>query len=91
MAKKYEMTILLTDLTGTASNAIINRLESSGLNIIGGAIDTKVKADILNHVHEIANINYTRPETMDDALNNIDRLFFRIPRSAEMVDISSNI
>ena len=90
MAKKYERTILLTDPTGTVSNAVINRLESSGRNIIRWAVDTKVKVDKLNHVHEIANIDYTRPETIADALNNIDRLFLRIPPSVEMVDISSN-
>ena len=89
MAKKYERTILLTDPTGTISNAVINRLASSGRNIIRGVVDTKVKVDKLNHVHEIANINYTRPETIADALNNIDRLFLRIPPSVEMVDISS--
>ena len=87
MAKKYERTILLTDPTGTISNAVINRLASSGRNIIRGVVDTKVKVD--NTVHEIANINYTRPETIADALNNIDRLFLRIPPSVEMVDISS--
>jgi uncharacterized protein YbjT (DUF2867 family) len=90
MAKKYERTILLTDPTGTVSNAVINRLDSSGRNIIRGAVDTKVKVDKLNHVHEIANIDYTRPETIADTLNNIDRLFLRIPPSVEMVDISSN-
>lgn len=90
MAKKYERTILLTDPTGTVSNAVINRLASSGRNIIRGAVDTKVKVDKLNHVHEIAKIDYTRPETIADALNNIDRLFLRIPPSVEMVDISSN-
>jgi uncharacterized protein YbjT (DUF2867 family) len=90
MAKKYERTILLTDPTGTVGNAVINRLASSGRNIIRGAVDTKVKVDKLNHVHEIANIDYTRPETIADALNNIDRLFLRIPPSVEMVDISSN-
>ena len=90
MTKKYEKTILLTDPTGTVSNAVINRLAFSGRNIIRGAVDTKVKVDKLNHVHEIANINYTRPETIADALNNIDRLFLRIPPSVEMVDISSN-
>jgi uncharacterized protein YbjT (DUF2867 family) len=89
MAKKYERTILLTDPTGTVSNAVINRLASSGRNIIRGAVDTKVKVDKLKHVHEIANIDYTRPETIADALNNIDRLFLRIPPSVEMVDISS--
>lgn len=90
MAKEYGRTILLTDPTGTVSNAVINRLVSSGQNIIRGAVDTKVKVDKLNQVHEIANINYTRPETIADALNNVDRLFLRIPPSVEMVDNSSN-
>jgi uncharacterized protein YbjT (DUF2867 family) len=90
MAKEYERRILLTDPTGTVSNAVINRLASSGRNIIRGAVDNKVKVDKLNHVHEIANIDYTRPETIADALNNIDRLFLRIPPSVEMVDVSSN-
>jgi uncharacterized protein YbjT (DUF2867 family) len=87
MNKKSEERILLIDPTGTVSNAVINRLASSGGNIIKGAVDTKVKVDKLNHVHEIANINYTRPETIADALNNIDR---RIPPSVEMVDIYSS-
>jgi uncharacterized protein YbjT (DUF2867 family) len=90
MAKKYERTILLTDPTGTVSNAVINRLASSGRNIIRGAVDTKVKVDKLNHVHEIAIIDNTRPETIADALINVDTLFLRIPPSVEMVDISSN-
>lgn len=87
MNKKSEERILLTDPTGTVSNAVLNQLASSGGNIIKGAVDTKVKVDKLNHVHEIANINYTRPETIADALNNIDR---RIPPSVEMVDIYSS-
>ena len=90
MAKKYERTILLTDPTGTVSNAVINRLASSGRNIIRGAVDTKENVEKLKHAHEIANIEYTRPETIAGALHNVDRLFLRIPPSVEMVDISSN-
>jgi uncharacterized protein YbjT (DUF2867 family) len=90
MAKKNERTILLTDPTGTVSNAVIKRLASSGQNIIRGAVDTKVKVDKLKHVHEIVNIDYTIPETIADALSNVERLFLRIPPSVEMVDISSS-
>jgi uncharacterized protein YbjT (DUF2867 family) len=90
MAKKYERTILLTDPTGTVGNAVIKRFATLGQNIIRVAVDTKVKVDKLNHVHEIAIIDNTRPETIADALINVDTLFLRIPPSVEMVDISSN-
>jgi uncharacterized protein YbjT (DUF2867 family) len=44
----------------------------------------------LDSSHEIANVDYTRPETIADALSNVDRLFLRIPPSVDMVDISSS-
>jgi uncharacterized protein YbjT (DUF2867 family) len=91
MTKKNERTILLTDPTGTVSNAVVKQLASSGQNIIRGAVDAKDKVDKLKHVHEIVNIDYTRPETIADALSNVERLFLRIPPSVEMVDISSNL
>ena len=85
------MTILLTDPTEPVSNAVMNRLESSGRNIIRKAIHAKVKVDKLNLVHEIAKSNYTRRETIADTLNNIDRLSLRSPPLVERVDISSNV
>jgi uncharacterized protein YbjT (DUF2867 family) len=93
MTKSYESTILLTDPTGTVGNAVIKQLAASDQTnqIIRAAVDTKNKADKIKHAHEIANIDYTRPETIADALNNVDRLFLRIPPSVEMVDISSSI
>jgi uncharacterized protein YbjT (DUF2867 family) len=89
MNKNYENTILLTDPTGTVGNAVVKQLASSGQNIIRVAVDTKNKVDKLKYAHEIANIDYTRPETIADALNNVDRLL-RIPPSVEMIDISSS-
>lgn len=90
MTKKYERTILLTDPTGTIGSAVVKQLASSGRNIIRVAVDTKEKVEKLKHAHEIANIDYTRPETISGALHNVDRLFLRIPPSVEMVDISTN-
>jgi uncharacterized protein YbjT (DUF2867 family) len=93
MTKNHERTILITDPTGTVGNAVIKLLASSSdqtNQIIRVAVDTKNKVDKLKHAHEIANIDYTRPETFADALNNVDRLFLRIPPSVEMVDISSS-
>jgi uncharacterized protein YbjT (DUF2867 family) len=90
MSKNYESTILLTDPTGTVSNAVVKQLASSDQNIIRVAVDTKNKADKIKYAHEIANIDYSRPETLADALSNVDILFLRIPPSVEMVDISSS-
>jgi uncharacterized protein YbjT (DUF2867 family) len=90
MTKSYESTILLTDPTGTVGNAVVKQLASSDQNIIRVAVDTKNKVDKIKYAHEIANIDYTRPETIADALSNVDRLFLRIPPSVEMVDISSS-
>jgi saccharopine dehydrogenase-like NADP-dependent oxidoreductase len=90
MTRNYERTILLTDPTGTVSNAVIKQLASSDQNIIRAAVDTKNKVDKIKYAHEIVNIDYARPETIADALNNVDMLFLRIPPSVEMVDISSS-
>jgi uncharacterized protein YbjT (DUF2867 family) len=90
MTKSYESTILLTDPTGTVGNAVVKQLASSDQNIIRVVVDTKNKVDKIKYAHEIANIDYTRPETIADALSNVDRLFLRIPPSVEMVDISSS-
>ena len=91
MTNSHERTILLTDPTGTVGNAVVKQLASSGQNIIRVAVDTKDKVDKLRYADEIANIDYTRPETIDAALNNVNRLFLRIPPSVEMVDISSSL
>lgn len=91
MTNSHERTILLTDPTGTVGNAVVKQLASSGQNIIRVAVDTKDKVDKLRHADEIANIDYTSPETIDAALNNVNRLFLRIPPSVEMVDISSSL
>ena len=91
MTNSHERTILLTDPTGTVGNAVVKQLASSGQNIIRVAVDTKDKVDKLRYADEIADIDYTRPETIDAALNNVNRFFLRIPPSVEMVDISSSL
>lgn len=90
MTRKNWSTILLTDPTGTVGNAVVTRLASSDQNIIRVVVDTKDKVAKLKHVDEVVDIDYTRPETIAEAMNNVDRLFLRIPPSDEMVDISSN-
>jgi uncharacterized protein YbjT (DUF2867 family) len=90
MTRKNGSTILLTDPTGTVGNAVVKRLASSDQNIIRVAVDTKEKVGKIKHADEIVEIDYTKPETIAEAMDNVDRLFLRIPPSDGMVDISSN-
>jgi uncharacterized protein YbjT (DUF2867 family) len=90
MTRKNGSTILLTDPTGTVGNAVVKRLASSDQNIIRVAVDTKEKVGKIKYADEIVDIDYTRPETIAEAMDNVDRLFLRIPPSDGMADISSN-
>jgi uncharacterized protein YbjT (DUF2867 family) len=90
MSEKYERTVLLTDPTGTVGNSVLKQLSSSGQDTIRVAVDMKNKVEKLKYAHEVLNIDYTRPETIADALSNVDKLFLRIPPSFDMVDISYN-
>lgn len=90
MTQKYVRTILLTDPTGTVGNSVLESLASFGQDTLRVAVDMKNKVEKLKFAHEVVNIDYTRSETIADALDNIDKLFLRIPPSFDMVDISYN-
>jgi uncharacterized protein YbjT (DUF2867 family) len=90
MTEKYDRTILLTDPTGTVGNSVLKSLASSGQDTIRVAVDMRNKVEKLKYAHEVLNIDYTRPETIADALSNVDKLFLRVPPSIDMVDISYN-
>src|SRR5215471_7660695 len=93
MSKKDGSTILVTGATGTVGSELVRQLVNSGQNIIKAAVHSKEKADKLKHdkTLEIVNIDYDKPETIADALKNIDKLFLLTPPSVEMVDISSRL
>jgi len=93
MSKKDGSTILVTGATGTVGSELVRQLVNSGQNIIKAAVHSKEKADKLKHdkTLEIVNIDYDKPETIADALNNVDKLFLLTPPSVEMVDISSRL
>ena len=88
MTEKYERTILITDPTGTVGNSVLKQLASSGQDTLRVAVDKKNKVEKLKYAHQVINIDYTRPETIAGALDNVDKLFLRIPPSSDMVNIS---
>ena len=93
MSKKDGSTILVTGATGTVGSELVRQLVNSGQNIIKAAVHSKKKADKLksDKTVEIVNMDYDKPETIADALKNIDKLFLLTPPSVEMVDISSRL
>jgi len=92
MKKENNNTILVTGSTGTVGSEVVNQLASSG-HRIKAAIHTQNKADKFkdNNAIDIVNIDYNKPETVADALNNVDKLFLVTLPSPNMTDISSNL
>ena len=72
MSKKDGSIILVTGATGTVGSELVRQRVNSGQNIIKAAVHSKKKADKLKHdkALEIVNIDYDKPETIADALNN---------------------
>jgi uncharacterized protein YbjT (DUF2867 family) len=93
MTKEDGSIILVTGATGTVGSEVVKQLlasSTSGQDIIRAAVHSDNKADKLKHDKrlEIVSIDYYKPETIVDALNNVDKLFLLTPPSVEMVEIS---
>jgi uncharacterized protein YbjT (DUF2867 family) len=103
MIKNNERTILVTGATGTVGSEVVKQLlasssssSSSGHNIIRAAVHSQNKADKLRHENnnkdvEIVNTDYNKPETLKEALKNVDRVFLLTPFQSDMVQLSSNL
>ena len=94
MKKLNERTILVTGATGTVGSEVVKQLHtssSSGYNTIRATVHSQNKADKLRHNNntdkevEIANIDYNKPETLKEALKNVDRVFLLTPFRSDMV------
>jgi uncharacterized protein YbjT (DUF2867 family) len=85
--------ILVTGASGTVGNEVINQLSSAipDANIRAGAhsienIKKVVKSDIVEPIQ----IDYNKPDTLKDALKDVDRAFLLTPFQSDMVELSSN-
>ena len=75
-------TILITGATGTVGSEVVKQLVSSSPDkndiIIKAAIHSENKADNFKQYNksvQIVNLDYNKPETIADALNQVDKLF----------------
>jgi uncharacterized protein YbjT (DUF2867 family) len=93
-----EKTILVTGANGTVGSEVVKQLasisSSSGYKI-RAAVHSKNKADKLkqfgNKRVEIVELDYTKPDTVADALNKVDKLYLQTLPVPDVTDICSNL
>ena len=92
-------TILVTGATGTVGSEVVKQLVSSSSSspdkndiIIKAAIRSQNKDDNFkqyNELVQIVNLDYNKPETISDALNQVDKLFLLTLPSPDMTVYSN--
>jgi uncharacterized protein YbjT (DUF2867 family) len=88
-------TILVTGATGTVGSEVIKQLISnphtSNFNIQAAVHSQesgkRVAAERVKPVH----IDYNKPDTIEEAFKDIDKLFMLTPFQSNMVELSSNL
>ena len=93
-----ERRILVTGATGTVGSEVVKQLasisSSSDYNNIRAAVHTQNKVDKLEQYVdkgvEIVSLDYTKPETISNALDKVDKLFLQTLPIPDVTDISSN-
>ena len=96
-----EKTILVTGATGTVGSEVVKQLtsisssSSSSGHKIRAAVHSKNKADKLKQFDdkrvEIVELDYTKPETVSDALNKVDKLYLQTLPVPDVTDICFNL
>jgi uncharacterized protein YbjT (DUF2867 family) len=93
-------TILITGATGNIGSEVIKQLSASSVDLnlrlavrslnesssIGGSENLKNKGE-----QELVVMDYSNPETIVEALKNVDRLFLLTPTHPKMVEFTSNL
>ena len=95
MTKRGDRTILVTGATGTVGSEVVKQLasSSSGHEVVRAGVHSQDKVGRFkrdNQEVEIVKIEYDRPETIANALNNVDKLFLLTLPAPNMTEISSN-
>jgi uncharacterized protein YbjT (DUF2867 family) len=98
MKNHQEKAILVTGATGTVGSEVVKQLaevsSSSGYNV-RAVVHSKNKSNQLRQLEsegvEIVDLDYTKQETIEYALNNVDKLFLQTLPTPNVADICSNI
>jgi uncharacterized protein YbjT (DUF2867 family) len=97
--KSNETAILVTGATGTVGSEVVKQLTSPSLSRSSGlrvraAVHSQNKGDVFkrnNKTVEVANMDYNKPQTIAEALNNVDKLFWLTLPRPNMTEISSSL
>jgi len=82
--------ILVTGASGTVGSEVINQLSSDivDVNIRAAAHSIEsVKKVTKSESVEPIQIDYNNPDTLKDALNNVDRVFLLTPFQSDMAEL----
>jgi uncharacterized protein YbjT (DUF2867 family) len=87
-------TILVTGVTGTVGNQVVKQLSSTSRNIgirAGARSVENVKKVVNSDRVEPVQIDYCKPETIREAVKDVDSLFLVTPFQSDMVELTSNL
>lgn len=89
-----EDTILVTDATGTVGREVVKQLlnatRKSNIKAGGRSIEN-VKEVINSDRVESLQIDYNKPDTVKEALKDVDKIFLLTPWQADLVGVESNL
>ena len=96
MNNKEQGKILVTGATGTVGSEVVKQLVSRATeNSIRAAVHSREKADKIRHSIskgvEVVDLDYMMPETITNALSDVDKLFLQTLPVPDAIDICSNI
>jgi uncharacterized protein YbjT (DUF2867 family) len=94
MKTTEQETILVTGATGTVGSEVVKQLSSDSTDVIIKAavhstenVKKVVKSDKVKPIQ----IDYNKPETLKEALRDVDKLFFVTPESPDASKLASNM
>ena len=71
--------ILVTGATGNIGSQLVSRLKEKNLEVIAGVSSLSKGGRFLKQGIDTAIINFTQPETLETALEGVERLFLLLP------------
>jgi uncharacterized protein YbjT (DUF2867 family) len=88
-----QRTILVTDATGNVGSEVIKQLskDTSDINVRAAVHSAKNTEKLKPNGIEVTQIDYNVPETIRQALKNVDKLFFVPPESPDAIEHASNV
>jgi uncharacterized protein YbjT (DUF2867 family) len=84
--------ILVTGASGTVGSELINQLSSATADINVRAATHSIESTKMftkSESVESIQIDYNKPDTLKDALKDVDRVFLLTPFQSDMVELSS--